>query len=77
MNDKLIIYRCNICKGVFLLPEKLVDYTEGKGDFITCPYYGKTRDVNVIGYIDPYGEVKACMEGRAYKREGRRIKQIK
>ena len=77
MKDGYIIYRCNSCKKHFILMSNEVEHTLKESKYITCPYYGKHKDINVIGAIDRYGEINKCMDSHAYRREGRRIKQVK
>ena len=73
--DDLIIYKCQICKKHFILLESEVEHSERESKFITCPYYGKHKDITVIGKIDRYGEIHKCMEQRSYRKEAGVIKQ--
>lgn len=68
-----IIYKCKTCGCIFILPKKHVRINEGKGNYITCPYRGH-KGIIVTGAHD---SIKECMDHASYKRENRRMKQIK
>ncbi len=77
MNEGYIIYRCKICNKHFILMANEVKHSEEESRYITCPYFGKHKDIRVIGIISRYGEINKCMEHDNYKRVKGSIKQTK
>ena len=75
MDDGYIIYRCKTCHRHFILMSNEVEHTVKESKYITCPYYGKHKDIHVVGVIDKYGQIKKCMEQRSYKKVSGVIKQ--
>lgn len=72
--DSYIVYKCRECNRGFVLFSNEVDHSEEESLFITCPYYGKHRDIIVINKFD---SLKECMEHRAYVKVRGRIKQLR
>ena len=77
MNDKMIIYKCNICGRNFILFSNQLKYSEEEGRYIACTYFAGHRDITVIGQINRYGEINKCMQNRSYRKERGKIKQTK
>ncbi|HZJ99009.1 MAG TPA: hypothetical protein VFC79_03330 [Tissierellaceae bacterium] len=77
MKEGWIMYRCTVCRKVFMLLIEEVRHSEEESRQIRCPYFGGHRGINVIGRIDKYGEIHKCMDHDSYERVGRRIRQIK
>lgn len=75
MNDCYIIYRCKTCHKHFILMTNEVEHSEKESRYITCPYFGRHKDITVVGRIDRYGEIKKCMEERSYKKVSGAIRQ--
>lgn len=75
MNDRMIIYKCNVCKKNFILFSNQLEYTDLESRYIACPYFAGHKDISVVGQISKYGEIKGCMDQRSYYKEGRKIKQ--
>lgn len=70
-----IAYQCKTCKKHFILYTKEVEHSEEESKFLTCPYYGKHKDITVV---NRYANIKEIMESaRVYKRIGGRMVQIK
>lgn len=72
MKDGYIIYKCLTCNKHFVLFSNEVKHTEEESRYITCPYYGKHKNIVVVG---SYESIKECMEHDSYKRVRGRIKQ--
>ena len=68
-----ITYRCKICGSSFILPAIEVRYNEDKGNYLTCPFRGH-KSIIVTG---AYDSLKEVMGNTVYKKEGRRIRQLK
>ena len=59
MKGKFIIYRCNKCGCIFGVHKKFVKHTEEEGKYISCPIFGKHKDINVIDLKELMEECKA------------------
>ena len=58
MNDDYILLRCQICNCEFAVKERFIKYNDDWGRYISCPAYGKHKDIHVIGRK----ELKRLME---------------
>lgn len=71
----MILHKCQVCGRHFsLYDEELINIDEKEVKFITCPYHGKHKQINIIG---KYDNIRDCMKQIAHKRNGRRIKQTR
>ena len=65
-----IMFRCYTCGCVFIIPK---EYIEHNDNYLTCPKYGKHKDIQVIG---AYDSLEECMGHIKYRRNSRgRIEQ--
>lgn len=69
-----IVYKCIKCRKHFILLTNEVKYSENESKYITCPYFGKHKDIIVCGR---YEDLKETMDNHVFVREGRRMRQIK
>jgi len=69
-----ILYKCKRCKKHFILLTEEVKFSEEESNYITCPYFGKHKDIIVCGKFE---DLKEVMDNSVYVREGRRMRQIK
>lgn len=65
-------YQCRQCGTVFIIPTEYIERMEKQKRYIACNFGHRN-----IEKLDKYDNLKECMQERSYKRENRRIKQIK
>ena len=73
----VIQYKCKQCNRSFFLFENEVEHNERESRFITCPYFGKHRDIIVVSRFGSIKDIKECMRKKdIYARKNGRIVKI-
>lgn len=74
--SEIIQYKCKDCNKTFFLLEEEVDHSEKAAVYITCPYFGKHKNIIVTGKYENLRELNKIMTDKdIYKRKnGRMIK---
>ena len=57
--NEFIHYKCRVCGKSFFLLSKEVQHSEEENRYITCPYFGRHRNIHVV---NKYANLKECME---------------
>ena len=57
-----IVYKCRSCGTEFAIHQEFVNRNK---NYLTCPMFGKHRDIIVIG---AYDDLEECMKHAKYKR---------
>lgn len=58
---RYIEYKCLECNKTFILPKKHVTHSAEEARYITCPYFGRHKNLVVVGCYD---NLKKLMEER-------------
>lgn len=69
-----IVYKCKACRKHFILLVDEVRHNEEESKYITCPYFGRHKNIIVCGRFD---DLKEAMNHGAWKREKGSIRQIR
>lgn len=73
LRDGYIIYKCLTCNKIFILMTNDVDHSERESRYISCPYFGKHKNIIVCGKFD---SIKEVMEDqRMYEKRKGRVRQ--
>lgn len=75
--NNIIQYKCLDCNKTFFLLEEEVDHSEKFSKYITCPYFGKHKNIIVTGKYENLRELNKIMkEQDIYKRKNGKIIKI-